>query len=462
MEKRLVILWGALLVANLVSGGILGWQWQRWRKEPKLASLFARWFVAWLLSTLLSLATLPTQPPFQPGQALGMGILTGFLGASLTLWLFFLHCRIWLSFVGVFLPFLLPLLAFPGYPLPSLLGVLTSFVIIWFCVGEQWQPFALAAFSFAVSIGLARYYEPPQGVSKHLWQALPAWLSLAGWLGKGVVEGWQHYWRTSVKGVVPLVMAVPLLLGAGVLSHWSADGRFFVLTLFACFAAWLAHRWETSALKEFVPLIWVGLFTLSFATLPVSDGVRLLSGYGVAIAAIVLAWMAIGQGETDSALWQGASLLVAFAFFRWFAETYPLRTPRADLYTHYTFVGFLLGISLPSLFARWLQSSSTLFSALLTGFWAAVTPVALGALWGVKAAAGYMGGSIAASLWASPSPTLFAGFVAALPLVAVVEPASDLPRRVRLGILVGVTLFALLSGLMGEWGKRFARGRLPP
>lgn len=138
----------------------------------------------------------------------------------------------------------------------------------------------------------------------------------------------------------------------------------------------------------------------------------------------------------------GAVLLVTFSLFRLFAEVYPLRTPRADLYTHYTFVGFLLGATVPALLSRWAEQGRHIVRELATGFWAASVPIALGAIWGVKAVAGYLAGSIAAALLIFPlnMPTLLAGFASSLPLTALVEPASDLPRKIRLLILAGIVV----------------------
>ncbi len=228
------------------------------------------------------------------------------------------------------------------------------------------------------------------------------------------------------------------------------------MTLLACFAAAIAQEIQRTRFRDLTVLLWIGLIVVSFTVIPVQGDLQLLSGYGAALASVALAWLAVGQSDGQETLRQGANFLATFALFRLFAEIYPLRTPRADLYTHYTFVGFLLGMTVPVLLARWMEQERNLMRDLEGGFWAAVTPPVLGAVWGVKAVAGYLAGGIAVSLLVQTiSPTtLFAGFTTALPLTALVEPASDLPRKVRVWILVGAAVAFALTLLLDTFAQR--------
>ncbi len=365
----------------------------------------------------------------------------------------------WLAFLCLLAPFLAPLLVFPGNPFPSLIGLFVQAVLAWFCLGKIWLPYAMPVISLVAGVALARWHEPTMGLDKRWWQSLPLFLALAGWLGVGAVSAAAQYWRDSVKGRFALFLSALLLLaGAAGIGYWCGEGRFVLVTLLVCFSAFIAHEVDASLHREWLGLLWVGLLVFSFAVFPAAGQWQLLRGYGAALMAVTLTWLAIGQREENSPLWQGAGVVSAFAFFRFFAETYPLRTPRADLYTHYTFVGFLLGAIVPTLLAWWEEQAQRFSRSLLTGFWAAVIPVALGGVWGVKTVAGYLGGAIAAGLLRSlgSSPTLYAGFATALPLTALVEPFSDLPRRTRLWVLVGMMVLLVLSILADRIVQRFS------
>lgn len=451
-------LFAALFCLNAASGVVCGWQWLKLKQHPDKAVPLARFLTAVILSTFIALTTLLSTPPFQTGHAFGTGLLGSLVGSFLAFRLGVMGTRFWLGCLGNLLPFLIPLTLHAGNPIPSLLGIMTGTVLVWFCVGSGWNPHALTVVSLIAAIGLARFHEPPTGVSKHLWQALPLSLTVAGWLGVGSLGAWRRYWQDNVSGLTfVLVPSVLLLLGAAFMGYWSGDWRFVTVTLLTCFAAAIAQEVQRTNLRDMSVLLWIGLLSVSFAVIPAAGGLRLLSGYGAAIASISLAWLAMERGEGQEALRQGATALTTFALFRFFAETHPLRTPRADLYTHYTFVGFLLGVTVPVLLARWMERERNFLRELEVGFWSAATPIVLGAIWGTKAVAGYLAGGIAATLLVSPPnfPTLFAGFATALPLTALVEPASDLPRKTRMAILLSFALAFVLALVLDSLLQRF-------
>jgi hypothetical protein len=460
--ERSDFLFALLLVLNaLVWVGwfwwlrVKGWQWEK-------ANLLSRLLLAIAFSIAIALATIPTKPPFQPHHSFGIGLLSIVLGASIAFWLGILNSWSWLAYLGVFLPFAAPLVLQRGDPFPSLFGMMVGTVLVWFCLGKAWDSFGLTTITLVIAIGLARLHERPSEISAHLWQSLPLVLGFSGWLGLGLLSSWQRYWqREIITFDLVYTLSLMLVLGSALMGYWSGDWGFVPIVLLTCIAALTALQLQNSHDTRYSPfatrhspsaavLLWIGLLVISFATIPETKGLRLLSGYGASLAAVSLAWLAAGQDGERETLKHGAVLLVTFSLFRLFAEVYPLRTPRADLYTHYTFVGFLLGATVPTLLAQWMEQGRHIVRELATGFWAASLPITLGAIWGVKAVAGYLAGSIAAALLIFPlnMPTLFAGFASSLPLTALVEPTSDLPRKIRLLILVGVATAFVITLLV--------------
>lgn len=447
----------ALLALNVLSGGSWIWRLFRVKGQRFETDLLKRLLTAIGISTLISLATIPSAPPFQPHHSFGIGLLGSLIGASLAFWVGILKSRIWLSYLGVLVPFIVPLIFHPGNPFPSLFGLMVGMVLVWFCLGNIWNSYGLTAISLAVAVGLARLHECPTITDVHFWQSLPLWLGISGWLGIGFLRSWQRYWQKELGtfGSV-LTSSVILVLGAVLISYWSEDWRFSSIALLTCFAAIIALKIQQTELPDLTALLWVGLLIVSFAAIPETEGMRLLSGYGASLAAVSLAWIAAGRGKERNPLLHGAALMVTFALFRLFFETHPLRAPRADLYTHYTFVGFLLGAIIPALLMRWMEQERRFLRELVVGFWAAFSPIIFGAIWGVKAVVGYLAGTIATTLLIFPSnlPTVFAGFLSSLPLAALVEPVSDLPRKVRALILLVAALAFALSLMLDRLARK--------
>jgi hypothetical protein len=462
-------LFALLLVLNVLVGA--GWLWwlrakgKQWEK----ANLLSRFLLAIAISIAIAIVTIPSKHPFQPQHSFSIGLLSVALGSSIAFWLGILNSWGWLAYLGVFLPFATPLFLQSENPFPSLFGMMVGTVLVWFCLGSEWNSYGLTTVTLAVAIGLARLHERPSEISAHLWQSLPLVLSISGWLGLGLLSSWQRYWQREISTFdLVYTSSLMLVLGSALMGYWGGDWRFVPIVLLTCVAAFIAHQVRNSHFQSPVAirqslsttvLLWIGLLISSFATIPETKGLRLLGGYGASLAAVSLAWLAAGQDDEREALRHGAVLMVAFALFRLFAEVYPLQTPRADLYTHYTFVGFLLGAAVPALLAQWMEQGRHIVRELATGFWAASVPIALGAIWGVKAVAGYLAGIIAAALLLFPvnMPTLLAGFASSLPLTALVEPASDLPRKIRLLILAGIAVAFVATSLVDYFVHRQLR-----
>lgn len=426
---------------------------------------------AWLISVLAFGLTLPSEPApaFHPGGALGWGLL---LGSGLWLMGAFTSSRASFDWLGATLPLIAPVLALafaPGDPLPALLGISIATVLVWILMGRVWQALASVALSvltLCFATGLAYYANAPR------------WYSVCI-AGAGVAALWATAWLARQKPV-SWWLAHVLLFGAVTLTAlgyhlWGVEGRWLHLVLMVLIATTLARgfagarEWTRSAL-----LVWVALFASVFA---------LQKGFGLATVALTVSLYAMVMAHTrmvqtepsERALYMVGAVLLAFlSAFRLFVLSYPLTPPRADLYTHYTLVGFLLALVGLGALALWQQwgEKAPLWRTLTAGFWAAGLPLLLGALFAERATAGWLAGALAAALSAylySPEaeseemslaswlyPLAFAGVVMALPLTATVAPYADLTRLTRLSIALGSGGLLALSLLLVFWLERKA------
>ncbi|AGY59829.1 hypothetical protein [Gloeobacter kilaueensis] len=423
-----------------------------------------------LIAGCAFLTTLPAtpSPPFTAGGQLGLGIC---LSTGAWLVAFWLGTNERLGWLVPLLPAAVPALALllvPQGPLPILFGVLVAAALFWCCLGRSWPlmpPLVMAQFAFAAALGLVFEGAAPKGAGS-AWHLGPLWFALAGYLAALVpLLGRKGLERSGWLGVH---LAVWFCFGLAVAVSWAVSHQILWQPVLAVLVAttlvgFIAADAPRSSLALFA---WIGAFALVFS----AD-----YGYGTAIAALVLSYYTVAVAVYESvqpgaliarleAFAGGTALLTLVALFRLFVETYPLRTPRADLYTHYTFIGLLAAIALLVNLAR--TSKLALVPTLLAGFWAAAAPVALAAIWGVRSAAGWLGGALAALLvlyaiggdelglarkpWQNALPLVFAGVAAILPLVTLVDPLSDAPRAQRLWVLVVIGTVAVLS-LGVEW-----------
>ena len=434
-------------IVSVISAGTglfaVGLAWKR--QSPITSMLFTVWLIA-LLAFGLTLPTMPA-PPFTAGGQLGLGILIGtglwLLGACF-------------PFVALLLSLVAPAAAFflvPLGPLPILYGLLISAALVWFCLGPQWHALpalALTQFAFCAALGLVYETTAPTGMLPETWRFGPLWIALAGAIAFaiGTVLRPQNLpWlgRHLITSGILLAGAVAVSLLSGFKDFWS-------LTLAALVSSTLVGLVPSAG---WALLVWIGLFGLVFST---------EQGYATALIALVVSLYTVVMddpadlSERGDAALSGATLLTLTALFRLFVEHYPLRDPRADLYTHYTLIGFLLAVvGLVNLLQWWKgEAAPGLVRTLLVGFWAAGAPIALAAIWGTRAAAGWMGGSLALALVAfllpkgltGILPLVFCGMATALPLVILAEPLSDAPRADRIAVLLVVGGSLALSLLL--------------
>ncbi|MEN3002285.1 MAG: hypothetical protein ABDI19_10670 [Armatimonadota bacterium] len=426
----------------------------------------------WLLSVLAFGLTLPTQPAptFHPGGALGWGVL---LASGLWMIGAFVAVRTRLDWLGATLPLMAPVLALafaPREPMPALWGVGIATVLVWILLKRVWQALAevaLGVLALIFATGLAIYADAPRWYGVCVAGAGVAALWVTAWLARQKPTSW---W-----------LAHALLFGAFTVTalgyHLAGvEGRWLHLVLMTLIAVTLARGFASAGeWMRYALLVWVALFASVFT---------LQRGFGLAVVALMASLYAMVMAHTrmvltdssERALYTvGAVLLVFLGAFRLFVLSYPLRVPRADLYTHYTLVGFLLALVGLGVLALWWRrgEAAPLGRTLVAGFWAAGLPLLLGALFTERATAGWLAGALAAALSAFlyaplsteetkyPTtawlyPLAFAGVITALAFTDRVVPYADLTRQTRLSIVLGAGVLLALSLLLTFWMERRA------
>ncbi len=449
---------GWILSGGAFAGGLVATGIALRGRSPAASALIT----VWVVTLFAFAATLPAQPspPFTAGGQLGSGLL---LGSGLWLIATFLGAGGRAQWAAVGLPLLAPSLALllvPAGPLPMLMGILIAAALAWCCLGRFWPvlpSLAIAQFAFVAALGLVFETVPPKGVLPEVWHLAPVFIAGAGYgavLTARFTESWIRLpWLgahlVTCAWLIAGTLAAQVLCGA--IDLWQVALAVTVSTSLVGLLAW------EKPVTGLALLVWIGVFALVFT----AD-----RGYGTALAALMLSLYTVVMASQPTAtvaavkldnFLSGAALLTLAGLFRLFVESYPLRAPRADLYTHYTLIGVLMAVAVLANLTIWWNDEASPLRTLVVGFWAAGAPVALAAIWGVRAAAGWLGGGLAAALlvfvlagekqnWLSSIlPLVFTGVAAALPLVALVDPLSDAPRATRVWVLLAIGLGCALS-----------------
>lgn len=434
----------------------------------------------WLFALLGFGLTLPSEPspPFHTGSRLGWGLL---LGSGLWMLGAYFGMGRTLPWLAAAFPLSSPAIIFwfsADDPQSATYGVLISTALVWCALRNAWRELpaiALCVFAACASLGLVYFVAPHKPVPIPSWRSAPLWLELSGLLGLIAVILWRRgiTERVSWRVAHVLVFAM-LILGTMFIRNQFAVPNAINILFFSLVAITLASAF--SAERGFYAsrnslLVWIGLFACVFA---------LQRGYALSLAALIVSLYNLAMAHTDEinsteaardTYTLGAALLTMLAWFRIFVLTYPLRTPRADLYTHYTLVGFLLAIGGLAFLAGWWMenkdknSGSQFRRSMTAGFWGAAAPVVMAALFGVRAGAGWLAGGMAAILavfafGASRQvmhyvlPLTFAGIATSLALTGSVESFADLPRMTRGGIIGGVAALALINVAINTFFQR--------
>lgn len=440
-------------------------------KGAEADRLPALWFlVAAAVLVLVSfLCTIPGRPPFAAGMRLGIGLLIGgafgvaagavapaigaaFRQQSERAWIVAASAYLGLGSWAL-LGANLTLLLFRGYPNDALIGFGLGCCVAGLVLriggdvlnAERWRPleaFVLTAVTLvaAVYIGVHHFAL----TEERIWWALPLLIASIGIAAAVVAMRFADVVAGRRRG---LAMAIALLLAAALLAGlayalslkvFPPQTTFWVVM--CGLGAVLAIVWLLAAVRPSASdsprtlvagSVQVACMCAVLIVLAVVVCFRLLAGYGIGLA-LVAAW-AVGlvavapwvgekkQGDPSEEPGAGVSvgltpcltvgLLVLL--LRLFLERNP-EAPRLELGIHYVFVGFVLGVLLPLLFAafnlrtqeraaRLLQHASpgaatrsVLLRTLCVAFFCAAVPLLVLFMWDFKAVLGLLAGLVAA------------------------------------------------------------------
>ena len=371
------------------------------------------------LTALLFLLTLPTTPPFSPGQRLGVGFLIGgvfgLLAAAGCLGLARREEPYWpypgilalsLALAAVSLAFLL----FGGDPGSALLGCALGFGMIagltrLMMGGEGLHSLeaaaALAATLAAACLLAAAHFDKP---ALRGWWAFPLALAATWVLAQAVAHAGAATKRSPAIRVAAaaLLAAVLTLLGGLLLARRLGPLDPLAALLVTGFVTAALIVWLTNALAgepqvrgPALPAALSALLMLFALVL----GFKLLQGFGAGLA-LLGAWAVIASGlaRGGARSFLPIQMLIFganFLLLRLFLERIGAGPGDVQPDLHYTLIGVLLGALLPvvslSLCAR-----PGLGRTLLLGLLTAASPLILVTLWGPDAAVGLLLGLIVA------------------------------------------------------------------
>ena len=420
--------------------------------------------LVWLLALVAFGLTLPSEPApyFRGGGALGWGVL-----AAAGLWLVgaFVGSRLGWEWLGALLPMGAPVLALTlarNDLLPALWGIGIATGLMWTLLGRAWKSMAgvaLSVLALSWATGLASIAGVPLWFGVCMAGAGVAAFGLATLLARLGRTGWRYsYWL--LFGGFALTAVGYRLSGS--------EAPWLSLVLMTLLSATLARGFAVSEQwSRYALLVWVGLLASAFAT---------MRGFGIAACALMAALHALVMRhraftkttDHENALYTvGALLLTGVLGFRIFTLSYPLQTPRADLYLYFTLLPFLVAlVGLGALGQWWAQrgDETPLWRSVLTGFWAIAAPLSLTAIFGERAAAGWSVGALSAALsaylygngqgdpagrlyeWLMPLALL--GLIILLPLGSIAATVAEMPRVVRLSVAIGLAVAAALTAAL--------------
>ncbi len=407
----------------------------------------------WLLAIGMFGLTLPADPMpyFQPGGALGWGVLTsagmGLLGAYLSL-------RERWGTLGASLPLLAPILALTlkgeGL-LYALWGISIATVLLWLILGRSWagvETSALSTLALSWTIALSGYAGMPRWYGVCVAGVGIGVLLLTALLGTGRTLKWG--WAILLLFGGFTVVAVGYRL-SGSDAPWL---NLVLMTLVAVALAKLFSGWQEGS--RYAVLVWVALMMGVFFT---------LRGFGLAVSALMVSLYALTLAQTErvesdsnerALATAGAFLLTMLLGFRLFVVSYPLGVPRADLYAHPALVGFLLAIIGLGALALWWRRERTeapLWRTVVGGLLASVAPLVMTLLFTERGGAGWLAGALGAGVSAYLYhaniqrwlyPLALGSMASALTLTPVVGQMGGLEREVKLGIAGAVAGVLLL------------------
>ncbi len=417
-----------------------------------------------LIGLLGFLASLPEDPPFHPGQLLGFGfLLSTFFGSpSIAL---YLNGRGFAALLLGLVPFGLILLLFPGDPFPSLFGAAFAFAMLPVLFQREGMTFSLPFVCLAVSTVLARrHFELMTQVSPHVFQSVPLALSVAGAISTALVGQLESYRRQPASVVASILLSwVLLLVSIPALRFWTGPFQLLTPIGLAGISAMLVVALEGSAVPSASLLVWAATLASVFTGLSLTGpGPQWTRGYGVSLLALAVSWFSATVRHRSPSLRSGSALLFSITLLYLFAQSY--KGVRADLFFHYTLIGFLVGFGVPALLGVWLGSGGSPFRSLTALFVTSLAPLVMTAALGLKAGAGFLAGSLVRQFVAESTVNWNWTALPALSLLIFgnwVAPLADLSRKARLTVLLAAAVSFILPVTIVRLLERMAGRRAP-
>jgi hypothetical protein len=451
------------------------------------------------LTVVFFLIALPEEAPFSAGLRLGWGFLIGGATALVGAWAAARVLRAdrpyWPHPSGLVTALVLAavslvVLVFAGDPVDALLGCAFGIVIV--------------AGTFRTMLPSAPASENNGGLSASLGLTLEGGAVFSVTLATGCALAVYHFNQTALRGWWAYLPALAALwvagqtvvhvlgthLRAGRLSRpWVLAAALVTLAL-VLMAGWRigaklqpAQSLEMLLVSGSVTIgliVWLALaidrsewpramrshaLAAGLILFLVVASFKLLAGLGTAIA-MVAAWgiaaLAAGvQGAVSrmpvQALAVGANLLL----LRVFMERSGRSLGDAEFAFHYTLIGLIIGAVLPFVYSS-LHLRPGLRRALLLGGLAALSPLAMLALWGSDAALGLLAGLVAAQaitlllqpiaetmpdLAAWQAPSSLVALLTGLAAVQFTRPFSylyEMPRAYKVYVACGIALVVIL------------------
>ncbi len=453
-------------------------------RKPDIRAVWIVAFVSALVANLLFIITKPSSPPFAAGERLGLGVLLGgILGAIAGLVCAKagkMHPRTTFSAIGVASLSLLGtgliLFFFSGYPQPALIGfvigAITSSVFFKFGVpnirGIEYYAFFSAGLCASTILAILRY---DAGVDRIFWRAplVIGTIAVAACFGS-IGKASRVFVQATTSSLILVIVAAILA--------WNIfnSPKVLACAILGILVFGLTALLQNAQLKSSAASAGAAFCILAYS----AAAFHFLGGFGIGLG-LIAAWailipaLAVCFGEEKSVEQTAASLKLAAFFaigalaYRLFFEYYGAELRGPDFREHYTFIAFLVGAMLPfglRSFApvcinRGLKAK--LIASGGSGVFAAAIPLAILAVWGFKAAFGFLIGTTAAQLFSmfitsSAIGDKAKGYIeyalyvlgaqwALFSFAGLIGPVAQNARTTRLAILVSVTI----AGSIWAW-----------
>lgn len=419
------------------------------RRRSDYAALRTVAILASALAVAFFAVTIIPWRPFAPGMGLGVGFLIGTGAAlfaspfalrgdgplhraastaALAAWALIGACVLVIVFRDILLA------ASLGFALGTLLVCGLLRMGLGQAADERGDWFAMEAYAvWALTLGTMLAIATFRSHSYEMNVGLPLGVAgtvlIASVIGARVLTGEEADRRPGRALALAAAAASAIVLAVIALLAWRAYEDWTPLWVAMCGAgaaaigAWLLISSDRDALVRTRSAA-LGIFVVLIAMVVCF---RLLGAYGIGIALIV-AWaigLAMAQvtlpGERGGGdrlpprtLIRMLAFGLAFMLYRLFIERYRDQVSHADLRTHYTTIGTLMGVMLPLVVASWRAGwaasgetrKSALGRAMGVAFVASLVPVVLTLVWGMKATLGLLGGVVAAQILLALLPLL--------------------------------------------------------